>query len=206
MTRHERNFGVHAVPRYDVDTLGAPFRVTLLDSVTIKMDGDKEIVNIPDLCGLISAVVRTRVCHPRKLGGAELKFIRRALSVRSNELAKFLSMSAEHWSRCENGMKVLSANSEKEFRLFSYIATFIPNPQEALVLSADPKALKKKATKPTKMLEGLFEMFLLMKIESAFDPHKKLHFEFVRRRCQPELDLPNGDEDDEWAPEPARAA
>jgi hypothetical protein len=203
MTRHEQNFGVRAVPRYDLDTLGAPFKVTLIDGVILKTEGKKEIVEIPDLGGLINTVVRVRVCHLRKLTGQEIKFVRRALGLRSKDVAKFLGMSLEHYSRCESEAKVMSATNEKFFRLFAFVATHTRNPSESLSQADDPTALKENIAEPDQMLEGLFKLFFRMKIKPVFNPDEKLHFEFVwRARSEPV-----GEPDDGvWEEEPARAA
>src|SRR6266446_724740 len=105
MRQHERYVNPRTVAKYELDTLGAPFKVTLLDSVTLGVNPTtgKEMVNVPDLVGLLNAVVRRRVTHPRKLNGDELKFIRNALGVKAILLARFLEMSPEHLSRCEAG-------------------------------------------------------------------------------------------------------
>ncbi len=102
MTRHERFDGAYIEPRYEVDTLGAPFKVVVLDCVSKKTDQEtgKVLTTIPDLVGLIKAVVRSRVTHPRKLNGQELKFIRNALGIKANVVAAFFDMSPEHLSRC----------------------------------------------------------------------------------------------------------
>src|SRR6266851_2551895 len=104
MKRHNRA-SVRVVPQYEIDTLGAPFKVTLWGCVTLGIDPAtaEEKINVPDVVGLINAVVRARVNHPRKLNGEELKFIRHALGVKAKVLAHFLDMSPEHLSRCEAG-------------------------------------------------------------------------------------------------------
>ena len=71
MTQHEQWDGVRVVHEYNMDTLGAPFRITLLDSVTVRIDPEtgEEDISVPDPVGLINAVVRSRVTHPQKLSG-----------------------------------------------------------------------------------------------------------------------------------------
>src|ERR1700734_4206583 len=115
MKQHERGVRDRVVHEYDADTLGAPFRITLVDSVTFEIDKEtgEELVRIPDPMGLINAVVRKRVCDERKLNGDEIKFVRRALGVKSVVLARFLGMTPEHLSRCEASTKTMSEASEK---------------------------------------------------------------------------------------------
>src|SRR5262245_46268069 len=134
MKQHERAVNDRVVPQYEIDTLGAPFKVTLLDCVTLSVDAStgEEKINVPDVVGLIGAVVRIRVSHPRKLNGEELRFVRNALGVKANLLADFLDMTPEHLSRCESGAKVMSTISEKVFRLFAFLATFFREPEELL--------------------------------------------------------------------------
>lgn len=55
MMQHER-MGARVVQQYEVDTLGAPFKVRLWDCVSLGVDPKtgEEKVHIPDLVGLIS--------------------------------------------------------------------------------------------------------------------------------------------------------
>ncbi len=197
MTQHERCVNARTVAKYEIDTLGAPFKVTLLDSVTLGVDPTtgKEMVHVPDLVGLLNAVVRRRVTHPRKLKGDELKFTRNALGVRAILLARFLDMSPEHLSRCEAGDKAMSTNSERFFRLFAYLGTFFPDPEELLAAKKlDGEEIEKKAKKPCVSFTKFAVQFLSMKIESAFDPEKELHFTFAWNGAH---ELPQ-DDDTEW--------
>lgn len=181
--QHERKPRVRIVHSYDADTLGAPFKVTLLDSVTFGLDPKtgQETVQIPDLVGLINAVVRARVRHTHKLSGAEVKFIRNALGIQANKLATFLGMSPEHFSRCESGAKAMSVSNEKILRLFSFLATFFEEPEDLLMESMETSDITNKSTKPSEMVDRFFRMFLSMKIEAVVDSADELHFEFVRR-------------------------
>jgi len=206
MTQHERRI----LDRYEIDTLGAPFKVTLLDCVTMhgvdSKTGENKI-NVPNLSGLIGAVVRARVSHPRKLNGKEIKFVRNALGLKANQVAKFLEMGPEHFSRCEAGTKVMALTSEKLFRLFAYLATYFADPQETLakIIAGQAKLtsdLEMKANKPDEMARKFIEQFLMIKIQSVFDP-TELHFEF--RRMVPNDPTACGhqlDESDEWEEPP----
>lgn len=202
MTQHERADRVRVVQKYDVDTLGAPFKVTLLDSVSVSIDpktGD-ERVEIPDLVGLINAVVRSRVLCPRKLSGKEIKFVRNALGVRAKPLAQFLDMTPEHLSRCEAGTKVMSGASEKVFRLFAYLGTFYKEPKHLFVRkNEDITGFYNLDEKKKKNVEDFVKIFLTLKIQPVFDQAEELHFEFTRRADMHLPDVPEGDNDDgEW--------
>ena len=193
--QHERGTRNCVVHKYDADLLGAPFKVTLVDSVSFHIDKatGEELVRIPDLMGLINAVVRKRVCDPRKLNGDELKFIRRALGVKAVALARFLGMSPEHLSRCEASAKAMSEASEKIFRLFSFIVTRVGNADVLLEKSTAPKVARKTASRELskevddqssegkKAGEEFMQFFLSMKICPIFKTNEVLHYEF--RRC-----------------------
>lgn len=184
-TQHERR----VLERYEIDTLGAPFKVTVLDCVSLSVDEKtgEEKINVPDVIGLISAVVRARVEHPRKLNGKEIRFVRNALRLKANQIAKFLDMTPEHFSRCEKGSKIMALPSEKYFRLFAYVATHSSDPEDLLlkVIEGRTKLAATEIEKSIKNVDSvakkLFDRFLLMKIESAFDVNKELNFEFWRK-------------------------
>ena len=170
MTQHERQEHGRVVAEYELDTLGAPFKVTLLNCVSLRIDpktGEDQI-NIPDLAGLIGAVVRARVSHPRKLNGKEIKFVRSALGIKAGQISKFLGMGPEHFSRCEGGTKVMATVSEKMFRLFAYFATYIRNPQELLIEILEGKANLENTKKYDEVAKKFVEQFLTIKIEFRF--------------------------------------
>lgn len=202
--RHEQRANVHGGDKYVMDTLGAPFKVTLLDGVTVNIDPEtgKELVTIVDVVGLIGAVVRTRVQHPRKLSGAEIKFIRDALNVRAKALAEFLGMTPEHISRCENGSKVMSAANEKEFRLAAYLATFVDEPKKIFFRPTKEQLEAAERDLGDDVKEKALEFvkaFWSMTIEPVYAVDEEpLEFEFFRRAVhRVKRGSRNGD-DDEW--------
>lgn len=197
----------HVVASYDVDTLGAPFRVTVLDSVVLLNDPQtgEERVQIPDLVGLISAVVRTRVLHPRKLRFDEIKFIRKALGVKAKSLAMFLDVSPEHLSRCESGMKILSSQDERIFRLFAFIATNYKEPQELLEKFGDEAEPERKKEVPETEIPGFIRKFLGLRIQALYDAKSELHFEFFRRSVEASPNA-QGVDDERWITQPTLAA
>lgn len=192
---------------YDVDTLGAPFRVTVRDSVVIGQDSEtgEERVQIPDLVGLISAVVRARVLHPRKLRFDEIKFVRKALGIRAKSLAGFLEVSPEHLSRCEAGAKIMSSQDERLLRLFAFVATNYKDPQELLERMDDEAEPERKKEVPEEEIPGYIRRFLRLKIQALYDAGDELHFEFFRCPVNSSSD-PKGVDDERWIPEPTLAA
>jgi DNA-binding transcriptional regulator YiaG len=206
MTKRKRKAQPRMLPQYEIDTLGAPFKVTLCDSVATKVDpttGEEKIV-VPDLNGLINAVVRSRAVHPRKLNGEEIKFIRNALGVKANKIARFLAMTPEHLSRCEAGAKVMSTPSERQFRLFAYIGTFVPEPEDLL---KPPKAedIERMVAQKPNALQQFASHFFTMRILSAFNADTELHFEFVRRQSESAAEEPSSeDRENAWMKEKER--
>jgi DNA-binding transcriptional regulator YiaG len=183
---------------YDHDTLGAPFKVTLKNSVEVSIDPTtgEELVRIPDPMGLIRAVVRCRVRDPRKLSGKELRFVRRAFDLPANKLAAFLHCSAEHYSRCESGGKALSPTAEQVLRLFAYVATLCSEPHKLLEpgRNVQPKFLDQKSEQEAL---GFINVFTTMKIETVRSADEMI--EYVFSRCPPaKRRSRSADDDADW--------
>jgi DNA-binding transcriptional regulator YiaG len=121
MSTNYRRLGRVSV-RFEAIDIGAPFKVVLHGAVRVTEDeatGKQLGYAIPDLEGLIAAVVISRVLHPRKLFGADIKFIRKAISLKQKDLASKLEMTPEHLSRCETDALPMASSSEKLFRILS---------------------------------------------------------------------------------------
>lgn len=168
------------VHEYRADLIGAPFPVILLDAV--KEDfcqpcGKSVKTVIPDLDGLLHVIALTRALFPRKLSGPEIKFLRHALGWKAKDVAERLDMSAENWSRVENGAKTLGPQSEKIFR--AYVVG---------------KGLTKEDLIPS-ITHGIAEV-LTLKIETHWDPSDvfELHF----KRCRNENTDCSGSDDGVW--------
>lgn len=214
--QHEQAKGVHVVPTFVMDTLGSPFKVTLLDSVTVSVDPKtgKKVVTVPDVVGLIGAVVRARVCHQRKLNGAEIKFIRNALSLKAKAVAEFLDMSPEHLSRCEAGEKTMSAGSEKTFRCAAFLATVLEEPSQ-LFIRPDLQNLKPKNTELQTWAVEFANAFVSMKIDPIHAVNAaELEFKFVRetpgiqgyQHQNANNDNDHDKDDEKWVALPTKAA
>lgn len=110
------------VEEFNADMLGAPFKVVLRNSVEVSYDKSGEVTDyhIPDMDGLLRALVLERVVHERKLSGPDIRFMRKALSIQAKDLAQKIAVSAEHLSRCENKALPISPASEKLLRLFLF--------------------------------------------------------------------------------------
>ncbi len=184
IVQHEHGPAVRVVDCYDATILGAPFQVVLIDAVkAITAKSGKVKHQIPDLPGLMKAIVRTRVQHAQKLSGAEIKFVRKALGLKSKTMAQFLDVTPEHMSRVEAEAKVLSGASEKLFRLYSYAASLCADPEAALSFDdseADGLAMCDQAE--VQPFQKLVSRFLSMEIKTFRNPDKLLRFAFIRPR------------------------
>jgi DNA-binding transcriptional regulator YiaG len=183
---------------YLAKSLGAPFKVYLANGVTTETDpvSGKIITSITDLSGLLAAVVQSRVSHPRKLSGADLKFIRSALRLKSGMLASALDCTPEHYSRCETGQKTMSTTTEKLFRGFAFVIALLNNRslRDSLRENQKSKTIAHQDTKEG--LEAIGKLFSDLKITPVFSANDELCFTFSRR-C-PESDTPCGDDDAKW--------
>ncbi|MGJ5204368.1 hypothetical protein [Bradyrhizobium sp. HKCCYLR20261] len=186
--------------------LGAPFRVFLSGGVTTKVDEatGKTMTSIVDLAGLFAEILRSRVLHPRKLSGEDLKFIRSTLQMRSHEVASVLELTPEHYSRCEGGTKTLSASSEKHYRMFVFLEASCRNKhvQDKLAKDLEEKtAVDPKEAK--KAVAAFRRVFVEMKIQHIYPIGEELEFCFSRREC-PQCECV--EDDGTWQDEADRAA
>ncbi|RFB78596.1 helix-turn-helix domain-containing protein [Methylovirgula sp. 4M-Z18] len=182
------------VDQFEAIDLKAPFKVVLHNSVKVTVDKTtREPVSyrIPDLDGLLRAVVIARILHPRKLFGPDIKFLRKAVSLKQKELASKIELSVEHLSRCESSTQVLAPSTEKLLRIF--------------VLKTAMKLYKIKACDAKAKLEdALDRLFDVIKPVSVFDVNECLELHFHRSR--PLKDAGGNEIDDgTWDGEPEAA-
>lgn len=107
--------------------LGAPFPVTLTGGVLEKTC---------EVCGAVAGHILTkprqlvgmvavlRSCDAKKLNGAEIRFLRKAMGLKANQLAVKLDIDPSYLSKIENDKQVMSVVHEKLLRsavLFHYL-------------------------------------------------------------------------------------
>ena len=205
MNHMQHDFVGSPVAKDYTELLGTPFKVFLSGGVTVKVNKitKREVTEITDLPGLLAAVVKSRVMHPRKLSGDDLKYIRSALALKSSDVAKALDMSPEHYSRCENAAKALSSAAEKSYRMFVFLAASC---KDKSLNEMSKEELAKEITlapeKAKKALEAFRRVFLEMKIQNLYSADDALEFYFFRRDCPECEDC--GEE--EWQDEAERVA
>lgn len=73
---------------------------------------------VPDIPGLIAAAAVARITISGKLTGKDIRFLRKAISLTSKELANRLGVTEEAVSRWENDKQPIGPASEKLLRLF----------------------------------------------------------------------------------------
>jgi len=182
---------------YHAKSIGSPFEVYLTNGFEITPDpaSGKMMTSITDLPGLMAAIVQSRVSHPRKLSGADLKFIRSALCLQSKALARALELTPEHYSRCETGQKTMSIATEKVYRGYVFVASVL---RDKNILDAVRLGPRKEVTPDDaqKALEAIRKLFFDLRISPVFDVSEELKFVFSRR-C-PDEGRPCGDDDAQW--------
>ena len=161
---------------FDATTLlNTPFTVILKNSAKQVVDNDGKVIEtiIPDPEGLVKAVAQARVLHKYKLSGAELKFLRSALALKSKELARAIAVTSEHMSRLEAGDKVLSPQSEMLVRIYTFVSivTFTKQKMgEAAILVA--KVFGKLSITPCHLIDEKIVLYFerIARTPSAGDP------------------------------------
>lgn len=201
MNQMQHDFAGSPVAHQDYGPLlGTPFKVYLSNGVDEQVDPESGglVTEITDLPGLIAAIVQTRVLHPRKLSGDDLRYIRSALCFKSNRVASALDLTPEHYSRCETGTKTMSSEKEKFYRMSVFLAAFLKDKgvlekfsQEKLLDDSLKPASPEKAQKA---LDAFKKIFFDMKLESVYPAGERLELAFSRCEECPQ----SGDDDGKW--------
>ena len=124
------------VARYEDDTLGLPYPITLIDAVEEEVENGEVVgISIPNMEGLVAAVAATRCLIPQRMKGDELRFIRGVIGKGSAEFAKDLEMDPATYSRWENDKGQCGAWAEKSVRALALMILGDRVPH----LSLDPK-------------------------------------------------------------------
>lgn len=185
------------LPEYAVDNLGTSFKVILVNSAECIKGGGRDEILIPDYQGLIKKVAVTRAAHPWKLKGGDIRFLRKTLGLRGKDLAEKLDITPEHLSRCENGDKVLSPNSEKVLRSLILLEAVYVLERAIEDSECENSDLRKQIRK---LLESLGEIVSGLKISpvQSSEAILTLHFRRVRRE---ERQAPSGNQSAPKSPE-----
>jgi putative zinc finger/helix-turn-helix YgiT family protein len=109
------------VPEHRTDALGLP-NVTLIgiaQELYCRYCGESLGVSYPNLEELLAALALARAQAPQKFGGAEIRYIRKALKWTTRELASRLGVREETVSRWEHDREPIGPGSEKLLRLIA---------------------------------------------------------------------------------------
>lgn len=119
-------FETRLLDEFDVSgLLGAPFPVILEKAVKEQFCANccqilGHIIPQPDQLSAVVAIVRS--CDQNKMNGREIRFLRTTVGWKAKELAKKLSLSAEHLSRYENGRAAIGEVYERLLRALVCLA------------------------------------------------------------------------------------
>jgi DNA-binding transcriptional regulator YiaG len=169
--------------------IGAPFKVTLIDSVRQTVGDKGQVLDtcIPNMAGLLKEVALARSLCDRKFSSKDIRFVRKAVGLRANELASLLGISAEHLSRCENGDRALSVAAEKLLRViilkrrYDYssirekMMSFLDDDQ---VSSNKRRELRDILVRYNNAIAELETAIFDSKIDSVYDSSEELQFQF----------------------------
>lgn len=192
---------------YHADSLGAPFKVILLNSVRQIIDtkqGRIEKIVIPNERGLYQQIALARILVPRRLSGFEIKFIRKAVPIKASSLAKKLGISPEHLSRCEAGERALAASGEKCLRIAILLELFRV-PVELQHRREQSELLNRKLVVFARAMEEIRSIIDEMTIPIVFDASEELRFYFTAVQ-KADGDLFNQDLAADWTQERREAA
>lgn len=163
------------VPEYRNDLLMGIAGIVILNAVEeirCAKCGHVAATGFSNLEGLIAAVAVARVAAARKLAGAEVRFLRKALGWSSKELAAMLEVRDETVSRWENGKEPIGPTSEKLLRLMA--AQFLGD--KAPALDVDERAIAsmriraaRESAKPEEMRFRPVEMKAARKREKTWE-------------------------------------
>jgi len=104
------------VEEYKDDTLGIP--VVLKNSVIREVctECGEKTIEIPGDDKLAAAVAITRILIPVRLNGQEIRFLRKAMGLKSKELAKKMGAEPATMSRWENNGQACGGYADKVLR------------------------------------------------------------------------------------------
>lgn len=102
---------------------------------------------IPDMSGLMRLVALSRVLLPVRLGGAEIRMLRRALEMTQPQFAELLETTKETVSRWENDAQGMGDFAEKSIRLA--VAALLKDEQPTLRYNPAELARMKVRSLPT---------------------------------------------------------
>lgn len=117
------------IEEYRIDDLGAPFSVILERSVGIVRGENGPSPVIPDLVGLVHETAAARARHPRRLSGADLLFMRRAVEMSREDFGRAMGSTEADIVAYEEGGRAVPAPLDGLVRIHAYhrLKNQVPN-------------------------------------------------------------------------------
>jgi len=106
------------VPEFEHAAIGLPGVVlkNAVEQFYCTACGTADSVHFPNIDGLMAAIALARVKQNTKLAGPDIRFLRKALELNQQELAKLLAVRNETVSRWETGHQPIEPSTEKLLR------------------------------------------------------------------------------------------
>ncbi len=110
---------VRIVPEFEHAAIGLPCVVlrNAVEDIYCAECGTRDSLRFPDIDGLMAAIAIARVKQNVKLAGANIRFLRKALGLNQQELAKLLAVRNETVSRWETSHQPIEPSTEKLLRV-----------------------------------------------------------------------------------------
>jgi transcriptional regulator with XRE-family HTH domain len=139
---------------YQLDGMEFPVELHKINIIKCAECGNVDPI-IPNMDDMMHAVAMAVICHPCKLSGDKIRFLRKFIGKTAEEFAKLLGMDKTHLSKLENDHYPVGDQSDKLIRL--------------LVLNMSPE-LKDR-------VNSLIAMFPKIQTPSCFDQQLKIQID-----------------------------
>lgn len=108
------------VDEYRIHDLGAPFSVILERSVGMVQGENGPSPVIPDLAGLVYETTAARARHPRRLSGADMTFMRRAVEMSREDFGRAMGATEADIEAYEDAERAIPAALDGLVRIHAY--------------------------------------------------------------------------------------
>jgi len=127
------------IDEYRIDDLGAPFSVILERSVGMVRGEHGLSPVIPDPTGLVYETTAARARHPRRLSGADLLFMRRAVEMSREDFGHAMGSSEADIVAYEDGVRAIPAPLDGLMRVHAYhrLKSKMPNGLDRMIAFMD---------------------------------------------------------------------
>jgi transcriptional regulator with XRE-family HTH domain len=124
---------------YQLEDMGFPVTLRKIEIIKCQHCGNIDPI-IPNMDDMMNAVAMAVICHPCKLTGEKIRFLRKFIGKSAEEFARLIHVDNTHLSKIENGRVPVGDQSDKLIRF--------------LVLNMSPE-LKDKVNRLIKILPSI---------------------------------------------------